>query len=381
VESKNQFILISGIPPSNGGVGRLMKNIAPLALKNNFSVVTRREDTSLKLLLRDKKPIALLKEVFSRVYDLNKFLFGTYFLKNKTILFVHPQTAGFNLLNRLISRNRVYLYVMDNSFFCIRSYNIHPVKNIECTNCVGAPDRLHPECLPFPVAGSAKKMVDSLCKLKKNANKVTFLLQNNNQSKLLKEHFGFDARCIIVGMDTNEHIESTISDIQVTQYDVVFHGSASIAKGSLWFLEVAKWLPHLQFFMPCSKLEIETLLGQNIEAKNITFKACTWEQGLKEILINTKLVCVPSLWSAPIEGALLKSILCNGEVGIIKTKYGFTQEIPDNVLLNLSPNPSHAAEEISRYFRSGKKLKEESQKWLQRFNSNNGADNIFKSIK
>lgn len=374
------LILISGVSPSNGGVGRLMKNIVPLALKNNFSIVIRREGASLKLLLNEKEFLALLVEVFSRAYDSIRFLFGTFFLKNKTILFIHPQTAGFNLLNRLIFRNRVYLYVMDNSFFCIRSYNIHPILNNECINCLGDPNRLHSKCLPFPAGGSAKKMVDSLFRLKKYSNKVTFLAQNNIQSKLLKKHFGLDTNCIVVGMDTNELVESSSSDVQVTEYDLVFHGNANIAKGALWFLELAELLPHLQFFMPCSKLEIETLLGRIIHVNNITFNKCTWEQGLKDIVIKAKLVCVPSLWSAPIEGALLKSIACNGEVAVVKTEYGFSREIPNNVLLRLSSSPSHAAEEISSHLASGKKLRETSRKWLQQFNSNNIASNIFHFI-
>ena len=114
---KNQPILISGLPPSSGGVGRLMKNLMPLASNNGFSVVTRREPLSLRVLLNKNRLAAFVRELVLRTYDSLAFFLKIYFLKNKTVLFIHPQTVGINLLNRLIPRNKVYLYIMDNSFF------------------------------------------------------------------------------------------------------------------------------------------------------------------------------------------------------------------------------------------------------------------------
>jgi len=380
VISKIQPILISGIPPSNGGVGRLMKNLMPLALNNGFLVITRSETVSLKSLLKANKFSALLREVYLRAYDSLSFFAKTYFLKNKTILFIHPQTAGMDLLNRLISRNIVYLYVMDNSFFCIRSYNIHPITRNECTNCLGDPSRFHPQCSPFPVKGNQKKMVDSLRKLKKNVHKITFLAQNINQANLLKKHFGQECRSIVVGVDTNELGEYSKPSTYTLNYDVVFHGNINLAKGSIWFVEVAECLPQIKFFMPCTKFDMERVIGRSIKEKNITFIPCFWENGLRDAVEGAKLVCVPSLWSAPIEGALLKSILYNGEVAVVKTEYGFSQEIAKNVLLHLSSDPSHAALEISMYLTGGTKLKEKSHQWLELFNSKNSVSNVFNAI-
>lgn len=38
---------------------------------------------------------------------------------------------------------------MDNSFFCIKSYNIHPITNHECLQCIGGKNP-HDLCEPFP---------------------------------------------------------------------------------------------------------------------------------------------------------------------------------------------------------------------------------------
>jgi hypothetical protein len=380
VKSKSQAILISGLPPSSGGVGRLMKNLISVALDNNFLVVVRREPVSLRSLLIVNKFSALLRELSFRAYDSLLFFTKTYFLVNKTILFIHPQTAGMGLLNRLTSRNKVYLYVMDNSFFCIRSYNIHPILRNECTNCIGDPSRFHLQCSPFPVAGNPNKMVDSLRMLQNNVHKITFLAQNDNQNRLLKLHFGQKCRSIVVGMDTNELGECSEPNNHNLNFDVVFHGNVNIAKGSIWFLEVAELLPQIKFFMPCTKFDMELVLGRSIQVQNITFRPCSWENGLRDAVESAKLVCVPSLWSAPIEGALLKSILCNGEVAVVKTEYGFSQEIAENVLLHLSSDPTHAALEISRHLSSNTKFKVISRQWLEFFNSKNSASNVFKAI-
>jgi len=380
VKSKNQPILISGLPPSSGGVGRLMKNLTPLAYDNGYLVVTRREAISFRSLLEANKFAALLRELSLRAYDSLIFFIKTYFLINKTILFIHPQTAGIGLLNRLTSRNKVYLYVMDNSFFCIRSYNIHPILRNECTNCVGDPRRFHLQCSPFPVEGNQTKLVNGLHILQKNVNKLTFLAQNNNQSKLLKKHFGQECRTIVVGMDTKELGEYSKPNVHAVNYDVVFHGDVNLAKGSIWFVEVAEFLPQIKFFMPCTKFDMELVIGRSIKVKNIIFSPCSWENGLRDAVEGAKLVCVPSIWSAPIEGALLKSILFNGEVAVVKTEYGFSQEIAENVLLHLSSDPSHAALEISKHLSGDTKLKETSRQWLKFFSSKNSASNIFKAI-
>ena len=379
-KGKCEAVLISGLPQSNGGVGRLMKNIIPLANKSGFLVVTRRESISLQSLLNGNKFRAILWEMFARAYDSIYFFIKTFFLKNKTILFVHPQTAGFGLLNRLIIRNKVYLYVMDNSFFCMRSYNVHPISRNECINCLGDPRRFDLECSPFPVYGSPNKMAASLKLLQKNAQKITFLAQNNNQAKLLRMHFGRECKITVVGMDSNELGKCSKFNKQIINYDLVFHGSAHLAKGVSWFVELTEFLPKLKFFMPCSKLEIEAVLNRSIKSSNITFSSCTWEHGLKDVVESAKLVCVPSLWSAPIEGALLKSIFFNGEVAVVKTKYGFSQEIDNGIVLHLSPDPFAAALEISNHLSSGNKFEEASRQWLKSFSSKNLASNLFKAI-
>jgi hypothetical protein len=95
-------------------------------------------------------------------------------------------------------------------------------------------------------------------------------------------------------------------------------------------------------------MEVKILLKATVFAKKldeqlggdkIYFPASgeTWETGLKEKIINSKIVLNPSLWSSPVEGALLKSIKYNGCVSVANILSSFINEIPDDICLKLNP--------------------------------------------
>ena len=50
---------------------------------------------------------------------------------------------------------------------------------------------------------------------------------------------------------------------------------------------------------------------------------------------NAKIVINPSLWSAPVEGALLKSIKYNGCIAIVPIDFSFKKEIPSDTVIHL----------------------------------------------
>ena len=63
-------------------------------------------------------------------------------------------------------------------------------------------------------------------------------------------------------------------------------------------------------------------------------------------LKSASLVVVPSLWSAPIEGALVKSIVANPRTAIIDNASAFQSEVPTDVALRLSGDPAIAADQL-----------------------------------
>lgn len=345
--------LISGIGPGNSGVGRLMKVLVPEYQESGYKVIYKRENKSIREFLNSRRYISAVTEYLLRyVYNV-LFLFKTFFIKNSEIIFLHPQTAGFNLFLNLIKKNQVSLYVMDNSFFCIRSYNTHPFKNIECIKCIKNIDP-HKLCKPFPVKMKRSKNIVYLEKLQKNAERIKFLSQNALQTQLLKKHFGSNIKVSIIGMDTNEILpveQKAYKKEKTCQYDVVFHGATLIAKGVLYVIEVAENLPEYTFLIPDDKNKVESVVERSLPS-NIIAKAMSWETGLRDNVRSARLVINPSMWSAPIEGALLKSAAFNTNVATVKTEYGYEKEVRTiKNHLRLNSNPQIGAKQLKEFFK------------------------------
>jgi len=72
----------------------------------------------------------------------------------------------------------------------------------------------------------------------------------------------------------------------------------------------------------------------------------TWEAGLREAMAASRMVMVPSLWSAPIEGALIKSLITNDRVAILDNDSAFQSELPHEAVLRLSGDPKQAARQL-----------------------------------
>lgn len=384
-EPQKKYI-VSGIPPSNGGVGRLMKRLVPVAKARNYRIVTKKNDESISLLIGNKKYLSAIYKIIRRIAGWFNFHLKMLFIKNTIIVFIHPQTAGFKNLLRLINNNnKVYYYVMDNSFFCIRSYNVNPKTEDECLRCIGNPDRNLQECQPSPVNYSKKSNIKYLKDLKKHSNQIQFLAQNHNQAILIKEHFGKDTNIKVIGLDTGELINSDKSGkiLNERSFDFVFHGSANIAKGLRYFVNIAKRITDKTFFIPSSREACERVLSINDLPSNITFKQCAWETGLMEIISNSKFVLNPSLWSAPIEGALLKSIYYNGRVITVKTEYGFENELSNQIdIIRISRDPKKGAEQLIKILANSKfDHSNKNFKWISKFKEKNSIQNLFNFVE
>ena len=148
-----------------------MSNLVIKLNNKDYNYVYRRNPLSLRKLKTEKKYMTLLLEISKRKLNNIFFNFKILFIKNTKIIIIHPQTIGYDLFFRLLKYNRIFLYVMDNSFFCVRSYNVHPILENECLQCI---DKLspHEECDPSPVLMSQTKNIKHLENLKK------YLFQN-----------------------------------------------------------------------------------------------------------------------------------------------------------------------------------------------------------
>lgn len=344
--------LISGIGVSASGVGRLMRNLSPQAEKYGYTVIARRQGVSIREMANQKKILSIFVEMLFRFFGGLYFEIRVFLIRNAHIIFLHPQTAGFGNLIRLVKNNSLYWYVMDNSFFCVKSYNLHPEFETECLKCVGCPEAVLPKCQPFPIAFNKARNEKWLKKLRTISSEIVFLAQNERQRNLLKLHFGVDSKIEVVGLDTGELVSASVdkkegaSENTRYEWDLVFHGAPHLAKGLRYFIELAEALPMYSAFVPSGKAECEQVLGRKVEAPNITFTACGWETGLMSAVQSSRVVVNPSLWSAPIEGGLLKSIHYGNIVATVKSQYGYEGEIASSSEILRLPRETDKAAEI-----------------------------------
>lgn len=353
--------LISGIKESNSGVGRILKKLTIDANKNNYKCLfkPKKKKKGRLQLINEVNILDLIEEIFFRAtyrIRLVIFYFKIGYLKNKKIIIVHPQSLGYKLFFRLTKNNDISIYLMDNSFFCIKSRNYRSDIG-ECLDCLGNLDNCHHTCIPKPISYDKQKNIYYLKKLFDYAPKIRFFTQNDNQGLLLKKHFKRYKSIERIGMNTGEidpNLNNNISKLskQKVWPDIIYHGALSKVKGIAYFLELVPILKEYNFLIPEDKNIVEKFFQTSIQYSNLMFDKCTWESGLKEYVINSKLTICPSLWSAPIEGSLLKSIAYSPLTAAVKTKYGFINEIPDNVILKLKSDPITSSKKIQDYLKN-----------------------------
>jgi hypothetical protein len=197
---------------------------------------------------------------------------------------------------------------------------------------------------------------------------VKLLAQSKSHSLLAERHFGVSVP--VVGLWANgwdECLNVEVDPNPSYRWDVVFHGWHVPAKGADWLLEVARHCPDLKFLMPFA-------CNPDLAASlpNCTFRQMTWENGLRDEIKAARITAVPSLWSASIEGALLKSIACAPAVSVLQNDTAYSSELPSELLLRMPKDAASAAERLRWAVSSGWQPDPHLRKyWLEQFVSFN----------
>jgi hypothetical protein len=98
----------------------------------------------------------------------------------------------------------------------------------------------------------------------------------------------------------------------------------------------------------------------------------TWETGLGSAVRDASLVINPSLWSAPIEGALVKSIVYARRTAVVDTASSWSAELPPGLVLRLPASPVLAAELIGEYLRDPEPTCQQTKRdWYREFKRRN----------
>jgi hypothetical protein len=340
-------ILISGIPQGASGTGRVLTYIVHEALRTPEAdirfIFGLDESAFLPFLPRGLVFNALWTAWLRLGFRISRALRNGTVIDEESVVLLHPQTLGFRRCMKLIERRSTptWLYLMDSSFFCIRSYNYIPGEESACLRCLGGDFTSigNYGCKPSPLKDSnALEFVKRLLKYVKTGH-VKLLSQTKSQAGLARRHFGENAEIHVNGMwgvdwDISLPADDEKKNTAVPKYDVVFHGSPHPAKGADWAIALAERCKETRFLFPFSS-------GRSLP--NCTFSDITWDSGLRDAVCSADIVLVPSLWSAPIEGALVKSIGAARAVAVVDNLTAFSNEIPEGMLLRLPGKPDRAA--------------------------------------
>jgi hypothetical protein len=349
------MLILSGMKPDGTGVGRLMACLVAEA--------AARPKGDVRILCRPswKRPLELLRHgrvaeslrVWRGEREWQRLLSEPDVRNADPLVLIQPQTLGVGWCEKLIASRRlpVWLYLMDSSFFCVKSYNHIAGEHSACTRCLGGRWQWAASlgCQPWPIADAATGRFVERLREWMIAGHVRCLVQNQRQAELIQVHCGGRANTRIVGLWTSDLNPSATRP--VTQADetdrrtIVFHGVSIAAKGALWALEVARHCPQLTFKFPFKARQLKAAGGEL--PPNAHFEPMTWETGLANEVASAAVVLVPSLWSATMEGALLKSIIAARAVAVVDEPTAYSSELPASLVLRLAGDPCQAARQLT----------------------------------
>jgi hypothetical protein len=387
-----KILIISGINHKNlGGAADFIKhfwdNTYHIGMKYNveldFLYTNDFLPASISNFLTQGKILSTVQEIAKRLKIKNK-------IKNTdAVIVIHPQSIGYNRSVELLHyAKKIYYYTLDNSFFCRNSYNHLPEEFSACLRCLyGNFEQAiinnckhHPINYTYPNGSDGDNFRTYLLKKQKE---IYFLAQNDNQVQLLRKHFT-EAKIKKVGLwvkDFDQLQNIKIKEIKRNHsldFDVVFHGTDVPAKGFLWIIELCKAMPNINVLIPARKPD------GLIAPKNCLFRPMTWSTGLQEAVESAAITIVPSLWSAPIEAALIKSVIFAPLTASVANETAYCTEISSNIILKLDKTPAKAAEQLTIAIQEKKTLNlQAKQEWLDEFITKNKfcIENIVKTIK
>lgn len=343
-------ILLTAITPGIGGAGDYLIHI-----KNNFDGVVI---SPLKVFKKNNFCQKFISQSGAIVIKFLGLIFPIFYKGHLTIY--HHQTLGYFITRHLLSSmNKIDFYVLDASFFCKKSYNF--LNNKACFNCLKT---FNPDitCKSFPRVAKTSRILSFRNQLLKSKDKIVFIVQTASHRSLIQDSFLKSSRVVIRKMKHPKLDFQFPSLSKYTEYDFVFHGNNLDAKGANYVLNLSMKMKKQTFFFP---FKVNELL------KNCFYKQTNWDGDLIDALMNCKIVLCPSLWSAPIESSIIKTMLLNKPVAIVKSDYSASvSEYPSNAFIQLNGNIELDRKILENYLDSPKELKKISNNaylWAKKY--------------
>lgn len=373
--------VVSGIPPGPSGTGRFVSYLVRSGVRVVFG---DQYEVSRRTLLKQRRFVQAGRATARyhwRQLKLSLFLLLAARRSDIDLIVMHPQSLGMRRTIELLeAREHTGLYLLDSSYFCIRSYNFRAGESGPCLACLGndAAGIARHGCKTWPTGEDfAPEYVRRLRRLV-GAGRVSLYAQNPTQAQLAAAHFGTPVTPFgLWTSDWDECFETAPCRAEKSEFDVVFHGMQVEAKGADWLARVAAKCPEIRFLMPFPPPP------GFIAPANCIFRPMSWETGLREAVAAAPITAVPSLWSAPIEGALVKSLVVAKAVAVCENDSTFAADLPAGLALVLPRDVTAAAQVLSDAVASGWKpeagLKTD---WIARFHAENFAmaDRLLQTV-
>lgn len=374
------MIVLSGIAATRrDGTGRLLRELMSerdsKGLDVRFVFLGNRANILRSRLLRNPLAVGWHAALhYGRKLRRHAIVRQRGFIEAPRMMVLHPQEMGMRWLDELISRrSRVglvtELFVLDASFFCIRSYNHLDGEVSPCLRCLreGPAAAAQHRCRPFPIHDPWATTFVRRLRDHARSGRVAFWTQTEGYRQLLNEFAGASVKARVAGLWTDDFadLQSRVP-VEPPLADVVYHGPWHEAKGARWAVALAAAMPERTFLFPC-----RNPVGTAAPA-NVMFRPLSWDTGLAKQVQAAPLCLVPSLWTAPIEGSLVKSIARAPATAVVESSQGFAAELPEGLVLRLPGDPTAAAERIRGLWpwRPDRHLREQ---WLRTFtNANSG---------
>ncbi len=272
-EKNSTKVIVSAVGPGIGGVGKYIEYL--LSMYPNNEVIYPKRVNGINLYFQILKIIRL---IFFRI--------RLRALKNKDVIILLHNYLDLKTLNSLITNNQCWLYLMDNNFFCIQSYNYNFKYNSECIKCIenNFNEALKNKCNPQPKIKLKSKAIQLNEFLKKRSKDLHIVCLSKTNLELAKRHFR-KARSFsysyFITQDFQSELSLSTSDKHLnSKYDLVYHGVDDEIKGVFYVEKLAEKLHNYTFFIPTAR---------KIEVPNIFTENLRWENGLDNIVKMLKL--------------------------------------------------------------------------------------------
>lgn len=304
--------VISGLRPGQGGVPMLLKHLEP-----NVELICPAE------------AIGFVHKLLSKI----KFYIRLFFLSRQHVyVIIHHHSLPWLAFIKLLLLHRIEYFSIDNSYFCMKSYNYNAKLNTvgPCRHCL---QNVRPmrECKTFPATHGQflEKISLNLLRDSISKGKTPIYSLSNSSTKLVKESLGSAVHVTTIGFTTPElkEMNSKRCD-EIKDRTIVFHGNALDEKGYRYILALAAKLPNFKFIFPF----------EGMTEMNIIHRPCRWDSGLKHMIETAEYIAVPSLWDNTPEASSLKSLLMGKKIIYFPTSYSFESESELPLGIKLSGN-------------------------------------------